>query len=269
MKPGCSLIISTYNWPQALDLCLKSVLIQSRMPEEVIIADDGSKDDTRQLIKTYQEKFPVPLVHVWQPDEGFQLSRIRNKAIAQAKEEYIIQIDGDLILHPQFINDHVGLSQPGYFVTGSRLILSPQTTKHLIHTSQTSINFAIHLKSRNFFNALRIGVLRRFLANRYKVHGSAHKYYVKGCNMAFWKKDLLMVNGYNEDYVGWGKEDSEIAVRLINSGVNKKFIKMGGIAYHLYHKEAERNMDEAHTRMMFETIENNVKLSAKGINQYL
>src|SRR5438309_2028957 len=127
MATSCSLIISTYNWPSALQLCLQSVLQQSVLPAEIIIADDGSTEETKTLIDHMATQCPVPLLHVWQPDEGFQLSKIRNRAIAKAAMPYIIQIDGDLLLHQHFIKDHFHIQEPGYFVSGSRVLLSPET----------------------------------------------------------------------------------------------------------------------------------------------
>ena len=268
MLPTCSLIISTYNWPGALSLCLKSVLNQSILPDEVIIADDGSREDTRHLIETFKEKMQGSLVHIWQPDEGFQLAKIRNRAIAAAKGEYIIQVDGDLILHPEFVNDHLHLARPKYFITGSRLLLSEPITNKLIASGNIEITSGIAMRSRNIFNGFRIGFIRRFLANKYKVRGS-NKYYVKGCNMSFWRKDLLLVNGYNELYKGWGREDSDLAIRLMNAGIKKRFIKMGAIAYHLYHNEASRNRKDINTEMMLDTIKGKVKHCEKGIAQYL
>src|SRR5687767_4927209 len=139
MRNRCSLIISTYNWPSALNLCLQSVLQQSVLPDEVIIADDGSTDDTRQLIASFIRKSPVPIIHVWQADEGFQLAKIRNRAIAQAAHPYIVQIDGDLILPRHFIKDHLQVSNKGSFVTGSRVLLSPTTSKTLLENNSIDI----------------------------------------------------------------------------------------------------------------------------------
>jgi glycosyltransferase involved in cell wall biosynthesis len=264
----CSLLVATYNWPQALRVCLESVKRQSVLPKEVIIADDGSKEDTRLLIETVKKDFPVPIVHIWQPDEGFQLAKIRNKAFAAAKYGYIVQIDGDLILHPHFIDDHLSLAKPHHFVTGSRAILDEQTTRRILRDQHfTNLN-AFTGKSSNFFNGVRIGFLRRFLARSYKVSGK-NKYYVKGCNMAFWKKDLLNVNGYNEAFTGWGREDSELAIRLINAGVKKQFIKTGGVCYHLHHKEASRKLELRNIELMDSAIINKTVRAERGLNQYL
>ncbi len=140
----CSLLVATYNWPQALGLCLQSIRKQSVLPNEVIIADDGSKDETRQLIDEIKKTFPVKILHIWQPDEGFQLAKIRNKAFAVASNSYIIQIDGDLILHPHFVKDHLSLAKKQHFITGSRAILKEETTKaFLLHSNTAHLNLLI------------------------------------------------------------------------------------------------------------------------------
>ncbi len=264
---NCSLMIATYNWPLALELCLKSVAQQKLLPSEVIVADDGSKKDTEELIRRLAENFPVPLKHIWQPDEGFQLSRIRNKAIAASSYEYIIQVDGDLILHPYFLHDHLGLRREGQFTTGSRVLLSPTTTQRLFQKQSLDVG-KNSTGNRNFLNGLRSKLARRLMAPRYKAKGK-NLYYVKGCNMAFWKKDLLLVNGYNESFLGWGREDSEIAIRLMNAGVKKQFLKMGGICYHLYHKEASRELEQRNTQIMTDAILQKTIWADKGLDQYL
>ena len=127
----CSLVITTYNWPEALKLVLKSILIQSELPEEVIIADDGSKDDTKKLIESFQSFFPVPLIHSWQEDDGFRAAASRNKAISKVNSEYIVLIDGDMILHKDFIKDHKKNALSGYFIQGGRVLLSKNNTSSL------------------------------------------------------------------------------------------------------------------------------------------
>jgi glycosyltransferase involved in cell wall biosynthesis len=266
--PKCSLIIATYNWPEALRLCLNSVKRQSALPDEVIIADDGSKQPTGDLIQEFKTSFPVPIVHIWQPDEGFQLARIRNKAFAAAKFPYVIQIDGDLILHDDFVKDHLNLARRNHFVTGSRVLLDKLTTERLLQDAEYKYLNIFNGKSSNFLNGLRIGFLRRYLSSRYKIEGK-HKYYVKGCNMAFWKSDLLKVNGYNEAFTGWGREDSELAIRLINACVKKQFIKVGGICYHLFHKEASRELEPRNIKLMNDAIANKTIVAEKGIQQHL
>ena len=260
-----SLIISTYNWPSALNACLQSILMQSRMPDEVIIADDGSGSETRDLIHQFQAYFPVPIVHVWHPDAGFQLAVIRNKAIVVAQHEYIIQIDGDLILHPQFVNDHLNLARQGSFISGSRVLLPDDFSAHILRTGKIPSWSTLVFKGDNRLNALHFPALMRYLAPEYK---KRQPYYVKGCNMSFWREDLFKVNGYNEAITGWGREDNELAVRLINSGKKRLFIKFGGICFHLFHPVVSREMEELNDEILSEAIKTKILFAARGISDH-
>lgn len=259
-----SLIISTYNSPKALALCLKSVLQQSTLPDEVLIADDGSGEETYKIIQSFQKTSLVPMIHVWHEDNGFRLTVIRNKAIAQAHMDYIIQIDGDVILQRHFIKDHKRFARKNSFVSGSRLNIQPELSKKLIDTQ--SIQVSIRNKGvYNRFNGIRCGLLTWLLQNSYQKNYA----YVRGCNMAFWKKDLLKVNGYNENMIGWGREDSEIACRLIYAGIRKRFIKNAGVAFHLYHPENTKTQLNINDEILHQTITKRSTWCSKGIDQYL
>ena len=135
-----SLIISTYNWPRALYLCLDSVMQQTVMPSEILIADDGSGMSTRDVVKHFENISPVPVRHIWHEDNGFRLAAIRNKAIAASKGKYIIQIDGDLILQRNFIQDHMLFAREGCFVTGSRGIITELLTRKVLSGEITSLS---------------------------------------------------------------------------------------------------------------------------------
>lgn len=260
-----SLIISTYNWPEALNLCLMSIKSQTLLPDEIIIADDGSSGETKVLIGNFQRSFEVPILHVWQPDQGFQLSRIRNKAIARATKEYIIQIDGDLILHKKFISDHVDFARKGSYATGSRVMISEESSQELLKQKRINISiFSAGLSNKS--NGIRSSFLRKYLASRYRINDM---YYMRGCNMAFWRDDLLKVNGYNEEFVGWGREDNEIAVRLINLGISKRVLKFGAVVFHIHHKVTPRVSLDKNDQMLLSAIENKTVYIPKGLDQYL
>ncbi|MGX5817900.1 glycosyltransferase family 2 protein [Chitinophaga lutea] len=250
MKPNMqvSLSISTYNWPAALEVCLLSVLRQTVLPAEVLIADDGSGTETRALIASFQERFPVPLRHIFQEDDGFRLATIRNKAIIAASTPYIIQIDGDVVLHPHFVEDHMRFARRNCFVTGSRVLLAEKPSKVLLSTRHFTAS-TLRRNGKNFFNSLRMPWISNILAFTYK----RDPFDVKGCNMAFWKSDLEKVNGYNEAFTGWGREDSELAIRLVNAGVAKRFLKGGGIMFHIYHREASRGREAENDRLLAQT----------------
>lgn len=260
-----SLIISTYNWPEALRLCLLSVMAQSVLPDEVIIADDGSTCATAELINAMRPDFPVNLIHIWHADEGFQLSKIRNKAIAMSSYDYIIQIDGDLVLHRDFIKNHLTLSKPGTFVAGSRVLMNRELSEKVLKTGNTSIP-VFERGVGNFCNRLSIGWLSRFMADRYRTNDI---FALRGCNMAFWRHDLIRVNGYNEVFHAWGLEDNEIAIRLLNSGVRKRAIKFGGVVFHIHHKEVNRAGAAENRLHLSHAMRHKSVYCTHGIDQYL
>lgn len=257
-----SLIITTYNSPRFLELSILSAFRQQTLPDEIIIADDGSGEQTRMLVEEMGKFSPVELKHVWQPDEGFRLGAIRNKAIAVASGEYVIQVDGDIIMHPCFVKDHIRAAEEGYFITGSRVLLNRQLTDKLTNEKRITIPYG-KLGFNRIFKSLRIPALVSFFYN-YK---SGNRIYVRGCNMSFWKADLLSVNGYNEDITGWGREDSEIACRLVNSGIKKRFIKFGAIEYHLFHRENDKSSDKRNISLMDKTISLGIKRIPNGITK--
>lgn len=265
--PTVSLIIATYNWPEALELVLLSVRNQSLLPNEVLIADDGSGEETRKVIASFQKNFPVKLTHVWHDDNGFRLAEIRNKAIAKANTEYIVQIDGDIILHKHFIEDHLSNAVPGYYVTGSRVLLDEKTT--LQGQKDKRIHFNFFSKGiKNRMNAIHAPMLSYFFQKRTKdMHQAIHK--IRGCNMAFWREDLIAINGYNEDLVGWGREDSELSVRMINNGKAKKRIKFGAIQFHQYHQENSKKGLNKNEGILADTIKDKIVKCKNGLNNHL
>lgn len=243
----CSLLISTYNWPDALRLVLESALRQTRMPDEILIADDGSGDETRELVSSFREKFPCPLRHVWHEDAGFRKCVIWNKAIAETASEYIVQIDGDCVISSRFIEDHLRTARPGWFTCGSRTLLTRERTDELIARGGADDLGAFSRGVRNRANALRIPCLARLIRESYR----AKKPYIsKGCNMGFWTKDLLAVNGYNEEISGWGREDAELEVRLMKLGIRRQSLKFGGVEFHLFHKENDRSRDAGNIEIL-------------------
>lgn len=258
-----SLVVSTYNWPRALELVLQSVRRQKRLPEEVLVADDGSRDDTRALIAREMETFPVPLIHIWHDDNGFRLAAIRNKAIAAARGEYIVQIDGDILLHPGFFEGHQAFAQRGSWAQGSRAMLGPDCTARLLRGDACRLGaFTRGLKSRP--NAVYAPCLARF------VRGPKDSMTrIRGAHMAFWREDLVRVNGYDEEIEGWGREDSELATRLSHAGVQRRNIKFSAVAYHLWHKPAtSEHLARNHERLE-RTRALQLTRAALGLDRYL
>ncbi len=229
-----TLLISTYNWKEALELVLLSVQKQSVLPNEIIIADDGSINDTKLLIDKLKKQFTIPVIHVWHEDTGFTKTVILNKALKKVTSDYIIQIDGDIILHKHFIRDHIDQAQENVYLFGSRISLKEDYSKKVLAAKKIK------------FHWLNNGLLRKTRAIYFPLFNKQNKLStnisskLRGCNISYWRKDALQINGYNEDLIGWGYEDSEFAQRLLNLGVSALRIKHAAIQFHIYHKEAPK-----------------------------
>ena len=230
-----SLIITTYNWSQALRLSVESVWSQTVLPKEIIIADDGSNEETRETVDQLRKQSPIPIIHVWHPDEGFQLSKIRNRGIAAASSEYIILIDGDCILEPHFVEDHIYYAQVGRGICGSRIKLIQLASDKFLETGKFVKPFFLSSKIR--FGYHLSAIRNRWLSNRfvYEVGKLQTNAKFHGCNMAFWKSDVIRINGFDVEYTAWGWEDRDFGLRLRRTGVKIKYIRFSALLYHLYH----------------------------------
>lgn len=260
-----SLIITTYNWPEALEVCLNSVVNQTVLPKEIIIADDGSKQETIELIKSFQQSYPqISIIHSWQEDKGFRAGESRNKAILKATGEYIIIIDGDLLLERHFVQDHIENMEKGCFIQGSRVITSENKKNQILNGELPELPISLFDKElKNKLNMIRNKFLSKLIKNKtFGLKG------IRSCNMSFFKEDLLKVNGFEEEIQGWGREDSELAVRLFNQGIKKKKIKFSALTYHLYHKENDRSQLEENTKYLENAIKNKKLKAIKGLDRY-
>ncbi|RZJ52071.1 MAG: glycosyltransferase [Flavobacterium sp.] len=260
---NCTLVTPTYNWPEALELLLLSVLNQSVLPNEIIIADDGSREDTKDLIERFKKTFPIPLVHIWHEDIKNRKPRIMNMAIAAAKYDYIVEIDGDIILNKYFIEDHLAFAEKGHYLFGSRVNIQERLLPELFSKKIIDFNlFSKGIKKRS--RTIRIPFLMNFAKS---VDKRSRK--LRGCNMSFWKEDFIKINGFNESLVGWGIDDSEMIERLHNNGVKGKRLKYAGIAYHIYHKEQSKSHLDINNEIEEQTVKNKLTFIEKGVNQFL
>lgn len=256
-----TLIILTYNRPDALAVVLQSIEKQSELPFEVIIADDGSAEETHQLIKKMSAGFPVPLLHAWHPDEGFRIARIRNAAIKISSGEYFIFSDGDLILHPRFIEDFRKNATAGEALIGSRVFLNSEVTNRILKTGNADFGnpFFTSVFEKNRMNAFRIPILSSlFQPVKYSVK-------LRGGLLGVWKNDLIEVNGWNEDFEGWGLEDSELLVRLHHTGVLFRKMKFRAITYHLWHETEKRERLSANRELLENSIKNKLEKCKNGL----
>jgi glycosyltransferase involved in cell wall biosynthesis len=262
-RPRTSLIIATYNWHRALDLVLQSVRAQTVAPDEVLVADDGSRDETRDVIRHHQRDFPAPLIHVWHEDTGFRLGAIRNRAMAQARGEYLIQTDGDILLHPRFVASHAAFARAGSYAQGSRCLVERELTERLLHEGRATVSlWERGLKNR--LNGLHFPLVTPMVRGPVDPDRAT-----RGCHMAFWRDDIIAANGYDEAIEGWGREDSELAARLIHRGVRRRNFKFGAVAFHLWHREVGRAAFDRNHAIYEETIRTRRTRCALGIDRYL
>jgi glycosyltransferase involved in cell wall biosynthesis len=255
-----TLIVTTYNWPESLLLVMESIKNQTILPDELIIADDGSGEKTKDLINDFKKDSGLNIIHSWQDDIGFRAAKSRNKAILQSSGDYIILIDGDTILHANFIKDHITNAELGFFIQGSRALLSAKQTKKAL--AEKKINFSFftsQLKNRK--NSIHSKLLSLIFSNK-----KNHLQGIKACNMAFYKSDCLNINGFNNQFEGWGREDSEFIARLINYGVRRKNVRFNAIQFHLWHNENPRISLEKNDAILKDTINNRIQWCENGIN---
>ena len=255
-----SLVISTYNKPEYLFHCLKSITELKELPDEIIVADDGSGKETSELIEKFSTQFPIPFFHVGQEDIGYRLARSRNNGLLKSTGDYLIFIDDDLILHPMFLADHRNFAQNGYFYCGTRVRLGPDKTAEIMVDHRNIVScWEGDLQSR--LNTIRIPFLHKIIT------GPDYTYKrLRGCHMAFWKDDLIRINGFDEQYTSWGREDSDIAMRMMHSGVKRINLKWTALCYHLHHQIEQSASKNDH--LLFEVIRNKTIRSQIGIDQH-
>jgi glycosyltransferase involved in cell wall biosynthesis len=239
--------IITYNWPAALERVLESLARQTRLPDEVIVTDDGSTGETRQVIERVAATFPVRLVHLWQPDDGARMSRARNRAIAAATGDYVIILDGDMVAEPHFVADHEAFATRGCYVQGSRVLSDEALTRRMLADGSVRASFFTPGIERRR-HTLRMPMLARWYAKpSQKTRG------IKSCNMGFWRDDLLALNGFNEGMTGWGREDTELVTRAFHAGLLRRDLRFSALATHLYHRTRKNIVDNPNDRILDET----------------
>lgn len=263
-----SVIVTTYNREDALDAVLRSLERQSDPAFEVIVADDGSGAATAALINRWKATSGHNLQHVWHNDQGFRAAEIRNRAVLAAHGTYCIFLDGDCIVRPDFIATHRGLAESGWFVTGNRVLLSQELTAKVLRENLTpevwtSVRWLAE-RLRSGVNRLSglldlpLGPLRRIRQGMWRG--------ARSCNLAIWRSDLVRVDGFDADYSGWGKEDSDIIARLLHAGVRRKDGLFATGVIHLWHAEADRSRLTENERRLAEVTAGDRILARRGLS---
>lgn len=265
-----SLIVTTYNWPVALQSLLLALNDQGE-DFDVLIADDGSNRETADMLEKIGQKLDYPWQHVWQEDRGFRAAKIRNKAVAQAVGEYVIFLDGDCIPSSTFVRRHRAFAESGFWVTGNRMLLNEGFSKRVV----TDL-LSIEKKSFSYWCQRRLaGDCNRLLPLLHLPLMAIRKWHpqswkgAKTCNLAMWKKDFFAVNGFDESYEGWGYEDSDLVIRLIRSGVYRKSGRFALPVFHLWHPENDRSSEPENLAHLQAVLKSETTRAKLGIKQYV
>ena len=266
--PSISVIVTTYNRPDALALVVEALFTQSDRDAEIIIADDGSGPETLACVADLKARSPLPLLHVWQPDDGFRLSMARNRGIQAARGDYILILDGDCVPQRDFIAQHRKLARRGFMVTGSRILLDRAYTQVVLDERRDLQALSgidkLRLRWQGHLNKALQLLLRLPDIGRAKKRFSWRR--IKGCNLGIWRSDLETINGFDESFTGWGHEDADAVLRLFNAGVLRKDGAFATEVFHLWHREATRDQATSNKRIVEQRLRDKTIRAARGLH---
>jgi glycosyltransferase involved in cell wall biosynthesis len=237
-----SMIVATYNRPQYLRLCVQSLAASTVRPSEVLIADDGSTQETIDTVLELQKSFErvFPILHVRQAHEGCRKQKIVNEAVRRSSGDYLIFTDGDCMVHKDCIDTHMKRSDPNAILAGQRVQIGKELTEKLLVNGTVvnglSLELMIDFFKRKSHHSKESLVIKNTLLRRLlKKDRIKNETTVIGCNCSLYKQLFMDINGYDEDFLGFGDEDADIGVRIINQGKSIKSVRNLAIVYHLYH----------------------------------
>lgn len=256
-----ALVMITYERPDALAAVLRSVARQTIAPDEIIIGDDGSGPETAEVVAKAR-KSGMAITYEWREHDGFRAARMRNCALAHVTSDYVVFIDGDLLIHPEFIRDHRAIARPGYFVQGKRALLGDKATEKALRSEtywpslfEPDVDRRRHLLRIPFLSHIRPAV--------------NHLRGIRSCNFAVWMDDIRRVNGFNEDFVGWGREDDEFAMRLHNAGIKRINLRCSGVGCHLNHPPHSRDRIELNSVIAQTTSDTSLIRCENGLSLHM
>ena len=241
-----TLVVNTFNAPEALDKVLGAVGQQAVQPFEVLVADDGSGPETRAVLEKWGTRLRCPLGHVWQENKGFRRTHVLNQAVVRARGDYLVFLDGDCVPHAEFVADHLALAEAGCWVQARRCFVKEPYVRDF-DLANISVAGWVAL------GRIEQG-LKGFRTPWESVRKDEDLRGVIGCNLGIWREDLIAVNGYDESFTGWGREDSDLAARLFHLGRKRKFVRGRAVVFHLNHPVASRAQLESNQARLEETL---------------
>ena len=283
-----AVVVTTYNRPNALLWVLGGLQRQTLTPDLVVVADDGSRADTSAAIESFksaQITHQLKVKHIWQPDNGFRAGQIRNKGVAECVKVcgptgvLIVFLDGDCIPLPDFLKRHVQLHKaagPGWCVAGGRTLLNDELTRKLeFSPPDPSENiYCDRITAAEIFKWRLRGYVNRALplislpGISWRLMRPQKWEMFRTCNASLLSEDFLRINGFNEDYIGWGYEDSDLAIRLIRSGVQMQNGRYATNVLHLWHPGSSRDALDRNRALLDDAWTSSLQ-AERGVHQYL
>jgi glycosyltransferase involved in cell wall biosynthesis len=265
-----SVIVTTYNRPDALEAVLRAYAAQTYPAFEMLVADDGSTTETQIRVERFARSVAFPVQHVWQEDQGFRAAAIRNKALAKARGDYVIFTDGDCIPRNNFLAQHARLAEPGWFLSGNRVLLSEKFTRQVL-AQQWNLPDWSYWRLWAAWVQRKINRFSPFITLPDAAFRQRHAHEWRGaktCNLSAWRSDLISVNGLDEAFTGWGFEDSDLVIRLLRAGVKHKSARFATPVFHLWHQENDRSRMEHNEQQLQQVLNSTHIKAARGLDQY-
>jgi glycosyltransferase involved in cell wall biosynthesis len=265
-----AVVVTTYNRPDALSTVLEGYLAQSDRNFELLVADDGSTQDTGELVRAFAVRARFTLRHVWQEDRGFRAAAARNRAVAATDAEYIVFTDGDCVPMHAFVAQHRRLAEPGWFLSGNRVLLSEAFTRKVLECSLPihTWSWADWMRAKGRGDINRVIPLLRLPDGSFRKRRPHRWEGVKTCNLSAWRADLVRVNGLDESYSGWGLEDSDLVIRLLRAGITHKSARFAAPVFHLWHSESDRARLLDNQRRLDEVLHSGRIRALQGLDRY-
>ena len=263
-----SVIVTTYNREDALDLALRALARQTDRNFEILIADDGSTPATAAVVANWKNERSVAVTHVWQKNCGFRAGEIRNRAIAASRGDYCIFLDGDCLAPPDFVAWHRALAEPGWFVVGNRILLAPALTNTVLAQALApeTWSFARLLAERARGGVNRLMPALNLPLGRLRRMSPKSWVGARTCNLAVARADLDRVDGFDITFNGWGLEDSDLVVRLLKAGVRRTDGRFATGVVHLWHPEADRSSLRRNQQMLDDVLRGDRVRARSGLS---
>lgn len=256
-----AVVVATYSNPSALQRVLDGLRHQTRLPDEVVVADDGSGEETRLVVEEFAASAPFRVEHAWHENRGFRAAAVRNLGIRSTRSAYIVCLDGDCLPAKRFVEDHLRVAEKGCFYVGRRVLVDRDRSTSFDHRDANSVWRRLRLLTTGQLSCAQHMLRLPFLPARRSVSRKS----VRTSNFAFFREDIYAVNGFNEGFVGWGREDSELAERFFKYGLRRKDQRFLALCFHLWHESNDMSRLQTNDALLQKTLDSPAYFCVNGL----